>query len=436
MRKVRNNKRGVESFVVAKRGTTIYAPVTNTHLTDSVTGSVVLADGQLGVFGASGALREKSLIAADTAVTANSIAIYQGTDQDTVLPYPLWTRPYEKTQEIIANSNIYATKQVYTAGTNSTWVIKNIAALSATTFGMNIGFRGRAAQEFFSAQEGAYLNIEYITPVYTSAQLLTTAPVTEIINNVTYEILRNSASLNASIRNRGGNWPISAFAVDTTGASGVLISGLVAGSVVPVMTTSTGIKSIKLNAEQAASLVASATAAGLAGTSTIIVANITTPVLADAIMVMGMDRQPIFKDYEVLNKTRLEVGLTNGFNPTTIYNTEVSFAKEPQGSGAQLAMKYKFTQGQRKYNLIDITDPVVEFANPFDVTETYDVIVIHHDETQAIDTHNVVVSPMREYICIPTNVKGIAGVSPLWTALVARLDSYFTSANQGVLLND
>jgi len=436
MQSATNNKRYVESFVVSKRGQTIYAPVTNTHI-NAAGGNVVLNDGQLGWFATSGSLANKSIIGADTAAVAPNIALYQGTASSAApgaqqYNAPLWNRPYEKTQTIESRNNIIATKQSYKPGTFSVQVIKNVTALPLSTFGLRIAFRGRVAQEFFSSQEAMNLNVQWTTPAYTTGQLATAAPVSEIINNLVYDTLRNSQALTSSTRNRGGAWPIVALAVNTAGGSGTAISALVAGTAYNVISTTTGIRQVVFTADQITSLQAAATASSLGGSATIETVSITSPVTADAILLMGLDRIPAYKDYDPLFKTRLEVGLTYGFNPLSTYNVEASKAAEPQGSGLQLALKYKFTQGQRKYNLIDVTDPVVEFPNPFDTTETYDVLSIMHETVATIDTNHTITSPMVEYVCVPTATKGVAGAAAMFTSVASRFDTWLTSAGQPI----
>ena len=436
MQSTSNNKRSVESFVVSKRGQTIYAPGSNTHI-NAAGGNVVLADGQLGWFIADGVNANKSLITADTAANAPNIALYQGTQWSAnpgafSISSPLWNRPYEKTQKIESRNSIITTKQTYKPGSFSIQVIKNIAALSLTTFGYKIAFRGRVAQEFFSSQEAMNLSVQYTTGAYTAGQLATAAPVSEIINNLVYDTLRNSQALSMSSRNRGGNWPIIGLAINTAGGAGTAISALVAGTAYAVATTTQGVRTVSFTADQITSLQAAATAASLPGTSTVENVSLSTPVTADAILLMGLDRIPAYKDYDPLFKTRLEVGLTYGFNPLTTYSVEATKAAEPQGSGLQLALKYKFTQGQRKYNLIDVNDPIVEFPNPFDTTETYDVLMIQHEMQQTIDTDHTILSPMLEYICVPTATKGSTGSAAMFTSVSSRFDTWLTSAGQPV----
>ncbi len=430
-----NKRKPLASFIVAKRGTSLYQPTTNTHLNAS-NGGIVLADGQVGFFGEDGALTNLSLKSTDTTVAADKVAIYQGTPYSAnpamaVNQGPLFTRPYEKTQTIDFRRSVTVSKQAYTPGTLSTYVIKNITALPYTTFSLNINFRGRHTQVMGSAQEAISLNPQFNTPNYTSGQLATAAPVNEIIAQLTTAILRNSYLVNQGVT-RQGNYPVMALAVDSTAASGVVISTLAAGTVLPVLIDTYGTKSITLNAEMAESIKAAATAAGLSTANTIVPANINSPVLADAMMIVGLDRIQAIKDYEPLVKTRLEVGMTSGFALGSAYCRQVSFAKEEQGSARALNNLYLFTQGQRKYNLLDVQDPVVNFPSPFtDLTETYNVFVITHEYALMTDTVNSMLQTFTEYICVPTPVKGTPATTGLTDDIETRLESLLASSSNG-----
>ena len=261
-----NKRKAIASFLVANRGVALYEPVTNTHL-NAAGGAIVLADGQIGVFAESGQLMNKSLIAADTSVKANEIALYQGTSASAnpsqpQYPSPLFTRPYEKTQTINSRFPITVTKQPYTVGSLSTYTIKNITAVPFSNYALNIAFRGRNAQVIGSSQEAIAINPQFNTPAYTAGQLATPAPVSEIVNNMVVATLRNSSAINQGIT-RQGNYPVLALAIDTTAAAtGVVISTLTAGTVLPIMSDIYGTKNIILNAEQAASIIAACTASG------------------------------------------------------------------------------------------------------------------------------------------------------------------------------
>ena len=430
-----NKRSPIASFVVAKRGTSLYQPTTNTHLNGS-NGAIVLADGQLGFFGEDGTLTNLSLKSTDTTVLADKVAIYQGTP-DSANPAmikfqgPLFTRPFEKTQTIDFRRPVTVTKQAYTPGTLSTYVIKNITAVPYATFSVNVNFRGRHTQVMGSAQEAIALNAQFNTPNYTSGQLATAAPVSEIISQLTTTILRNSYAINQGVT-RQGNYPVMALAVDTTAASGVVISSLAAGTILPILIDAYGTKSITLNSEMAESIKAAAIAAGLSTADTIVPANNASPVLADAMFIIGLDRNPAIKDYEWMVKTRLEVGLTSGFALSSVYCKQVSFAKEEQGSARSLNNKYLFTQGQRKYNLLDVKDPVVNFPSPFtDLTETYNMFIVTHEYGLMVDHANSMLQTFTEYVCIPTPVKGTSATTGLTDDIETRLNSLLASSSNG-----
>ena len=422
-----NKKRPVKSFVIGGRGTSLYEPTGNTHLNASG-GGIVLADKQLGVFAEYGPLLMKSLKAADTTVAAPIVSIYQGT-VPTNYGGPLPIRPYEKTQSINFKNSVRITKQPYTKGSLSVWSIQNITALPLTSYSVKIQFMGRHAQVIGSEQEAINLIPQFVTPNYTSGQLATAAPVSEIINNMVCEINANSFAINQGYL-RQGNYPVLALAVDTTFASGVVLSTLAAGTVLPVFVDSLSTKSITLNQEQADSIKAAATAAGIALTSTVVVASRTTPVLSQAMLIVGLDRQKAFKDYEWMKKTKLNVGLNSGFAISSTTCAERTFAREEQGGAESLANAYLFTQKQRKYNLMDITDPVVDYPNIFtDMTETYNVFVIEHEEKYAVDSVNTFTGMLYDYICVETPTKGTEAVTGLFTTLETRLNTLLASAN-------
>jgi hypothetical protein len=436
--KPRNPRRSNEQFVVAKRGIALFNNGVNTHINNSSTRAVVLADGQLGVFATSGNKAHKSAAVSgtvDTALTMPSIAIYQGTESSSNpgnLNYsaPLWNRPYERTQDIDARNWVLGTKQLFERGANSVWTLKNVTAQSLTTYGLSVQFRGRWAEEFFGNQQAANLGIQMTTPAYSAAQLLTTVPVSEIIHRLAYDINRNSSNLSMS-QSRGGNWPIVGFAIDTAAGAGVALSALAVGTPVSIVTTANGPIQINLTQDQIDSLQAAATAASIALTATVVPVDLSALTTVNALLIMTLDRTPAIKDYDPTTKISMRVGLSYGFNYLATYLKEGSFAKEPQNGGRQLANMYKFTEGQRKYDLMSVEDPIVEFPNPIDPTETYNLLTIEHEYVEQIDHSHTSHSPMLEYILIPTTVKGVPDVGAgAFANLVTYLDSWLTSANK------
>jgi hypothetical protein len=444
----RDTKRKVESFVLGKRGVALLNTVapfltTNTHI-NGAAGNIVLADGQVGFFSDSGTIVNKSVITQggtpDTSLTVPQLVVYQGTDHsanpgDSTYMAPLWYRPYERTSAVDSRYPVNVTLQPYKKPAFSTWVIKNIAAISSSSFGLKIAMRGRHIQEFAGNQEALDLMTDYITPVYTSAQLLTTNPVSDIINNTVYQILQNSQALTISMRSRGGMFPIIGLAIDSTATStGTVLSAIVHGTPVPVIVSVAGqTRSVTFTQDMIDSLLVATTAAGIPNTAKIKpvdLSNTAAYPLADAMIIMGLDRQQAFLDYEPLVKTKLEVGLNYGFAYGTTYNKQLSFAQEAQGSGAQYFLKYRVTQGQRKYNHLTIEVPIVDFPNIFDKTETYDTIVIDHSVSNVIDASGAHInSPLKEFIVFPTAVKGVEGVSTAYTDTFTYINRWLASAN-------
>jgi len=115
----KSNKRPVETFVVMKTGTAIYnAAGAGNNITNS-SGNIVLADGQLGLFDATGFGSTGINVALDaTPTVAESPTFYiaQGT-QWSAAPatasntYPLWNEPYVRTAGISASGSVGVTKK-------------------------------------------------------------------------------------------------------------------------------------------------------------------------------------------------------------------------------------------------------------------------------------------------------------------------------------
>ena len=128
------------------------------------------------------------------------------------------------------------------------------------------------------------------------------------------------------------------------GASGT--TALAAGDVVPVINTNVGVRSITLTEAMATSIKNAAVAAAseFAGSTVAIAdlewniltvdtttAGLTTGGVADLIMLVSLDSTPVFKDRIPQVRTRLQVGLTTGFDFNLVGNTQYSAAYEGHG---------------------------------------------------------------------------------------------------------
>lgn len=445
-----SNKRPVENWIVMKTGQAFYntAGATNNIINS---GNVVLADGQIGVFDATGWGTDAINVAIsnNAATIAKNPAIYiaQGTEHSAALAnataaYPLWPRPFERTASINGRAPMSVVKRTYQAPTLSTWVLGQptgstgeIEALDNTEYQIRVAFRGRREDEFYNASGTATTNVSYLTPNYTT--LGTAEPVDHLIQNLVWNLNRNSRVIAFDRTRFRGKAPFVAFAVSDAGGTGTVIdngagTAIDAGEFVPVVNTNIGVRGITVTAEQAAAIKAAATGAGLSTSATILTVDLATAGtatggVADMIILMALDAELAYEDRIPQVKTRLDVGLSAGFDYDVVYHTEEVKAFEGSGSGRLLDLRYKATQGQRKYNLDHTEDPVIEFASPVVTTETYVIYNFEHTDSRQIDTTNVIESPKNEIVLIPS-----ADTTAI-TAFDTCINAWLTSANGSVI---
>lgn len=435
-------RRPVETFIVGSADSAL-TNVANPgeHITVSADGSINAASGQIGLVSSNGMGSIGINILTDATPTiaeAPVVYLIQGTAASAnpaaaTAAYPLAVRPYERTQDINSANYLYVTKQAAVSPTHSIFFIGGdnggadaIVATDETTYELEIAFRGRIFNELYSPEATNSFSPKFTTPNYTA--LGTAEPVDHLIQNLTYNINLNSYATHMPSSLYVGGLPIVALALDETAGQGTDTSTLTAGTILPVVTTSLGTRSITLTAAQAASIIAAVSAAGWAADTSILNINLTTAGtvtngVAEGILLMGLDRVLAYEDRIPQVKTRLQVGLTAGFDPNLVYNEEVSFANEGQGQGRVLDLWYKATHGQRKYNLDHTLDPVIEYASPINTSLTYAQYTIHHVDANQIDSFNVINSPMKEIVLFPTTA----------TTAIASFDTVFgawvTSAN-------
>ena len=419
-------KRPLESFLVAGSDT---AMPTSGTLTDS-TSDVGLNPGQLGLVADSiyGSVALNTYLdATPTVAEAPVIAIYQGNDNSNNLlgssaTYPLWVRPFERSNPIDGRGKVEVTKHLFRKASQSVWVVGDetgtageINVLDESIYGIRIAFRGRRVEEMQSEQQAAGLPVSVTTPNFTDLGKTEAEGRSWLVHNLAYEINRNSTALSNGSSRFPGKSPVIAFAIDSTGtassAQGITGggSGLAEGDAIDVVVVNGDTRSITLNAAQAAAINAATVSADgvVIGSTTwaIVPIDLTKAYteVCDIIMIMALDETTAYVDYIPQIKVRLKVGLPYGFDTASVDLEEHAFADPGQGSGRELDLLYKATQGQRKYNLRRTLHPVVEFPSPIDTDEQYNVYNIIHGHVGEIDMHNMGVNPFREIVCIPTS---------------------------------
>lgn len=180
-----------------------------------------------------------------------------------------------------------------------------------------------------------------------------------------------------------------------TGGVGTGVTGLVAGTPVAVekLDNSSGnpiTKSYTFTQEQILSLqnaYASDTAIGsiiLADISTSTGTPSTPATDADTFVLMGLDRTLFAaEDRSKAVKTRLDVGLTSGFNTSTVSSVQVSAAKEGVGYPRVLHLEYEETQGRRDGDIQYRGQGMTKISYPSDVlavTVPQDQVIITHSQ--------------------------------------------------------
>lgn len=440
-------KRATESFIVAKQGASTI-PVTGT-ISNSSTGNVNLTEGQLGFISQSsfGTVALNSFMGATPTITESpKIAIYQGTSASANIngataTYPLFVRPFEKTNDLDGvNSKIFVTKQIFRLAANNIWTLGTISStatgeinvLDETEYRMYITFNSRNMDEM---NNGVYQNgglrVSITTPDFTTLGTSAVLARDWIVTKLGYEINRNSSAFSLSQKYRGTD-PVVAIAVGIT--TGTAISGITAGDSFAVFTYNGVDRSITIDAELLASIVAAGTASGFTHLQKIVLseAGTTGSGTATGLFLIGMDRTLSYVDRIPEKKVRLRVGLNAGFDYSTVRLVEDNRADEGQGYSRQLEILYQNTAGQRKFAQRHVEDPVVAFPSPIVDGVQYHIYNINHGRSEQISVAGVSFSPYREIICIPRYSTGTT-TNPAIALFDTALNSWLTSSANPVI---
>ena len=435
-------RRANESFIVNKAGATTI-PVTGT-LVDTTTRNVNLTEGQLGIINVSpfGTVGMNSFTDATPTISeAPSIAIVQGTASSQSMTtataaYPLWVRPFEQTQPLVStDKDILVTKQAFRLGKHAIWSVGvpssstsgAVNVLDEVEYSLTVAWDSVRDDAQFHPFGTPSVTFTLTTPDFTTLASTYPQPIDYIVTQFAYQLNRNAQGL--SIGNQIGRNPFFALIVGIANsgpsgaAAGTAISGLTAGSSLDVITVGSTTRAITLTQEMVDSLQAAATATGFTHVFTTNLANAGTATggTATGLWVIGLDAIQAYTDYVPQKKVNVTVGLTRGFDYTTVTSVRAQTPDEGQGYGRQLSLLYAATQGQRKYFHRHTADPIVNFANPIVEDQQYTVYNIMHGYWNATGGRPEYV-PQREIICIPRYSSGTTT-----NAVIATFDTALNS---------
>jgi hypothetical protein len=189
----------------------------------------------------------------------------------------------------------------------------------------------------------------------------------------------------------------SSFATATlTGGVGTGVTELVAGTAVVIETFNGGTgsmsKSYTFSAEEIASLENAYSSTTIIGS--LIVADISTATGtpstpasdADVLAFVGLDRELFAaEDRADLGKTRLEVGLTSGYDTTLVSSVQVSAPAYGYGYPRDLHLGYEETQGRRDGDIQYRGQGMTKISYPSDVLALavpQDQVIITHSQSK------------------------------------------------------
>jgi len=260
------------------------------------------------------------------------------------------------------------------------------------------------------------VQVHYSTPDFTT--LGTVSGLDAIVENLVYQA--NTFSKAVTTNGRKGNKDFVCFAVDLDGSSGlgVLVSALdnTAGGV----DTGYGFNTTAAMGQAFADLV---TNTDLLTTSRVLPVDITTAGAAansDAIIVMSLDRD-IAVGYDRIAdvRTRIQVGLVDGFDYPTVSNVEGAQAQEAEGTARKWRIFYEDTMGQRFYGKNKTLFPFAyQYPDFINDAKSYDAMILEYEDVPYTLDSSLTTDPHKLIILVPSDATG---------TLKADLEAFFTN---------
>lgn len=444
---IQGNRFKSETILVASGDQALLA---SGNLAASSGNALNIADGQLGLVSLSnGYTRDYGAMiqAGDTITAAPIIKVVQGTPNSTnianVGPTMITDKSVVESAPLNSAYSMSFQASLATVAQYNSWVIGhvdgNTGALpeySNTDYQLNITFDGVKQNRYYGLSGMNSLNPSVTTPDFTVLNATYTDPRDYIVQNLAYEVNKNSKLFPVTSGQRGGNEPIVAFAINTAGGSGQTltgVAGLAIGATIDVVTISGQTHTITVDQAFKATVASWIAAASndVDGSSTIELIDLSAAgtasgVGADVLIVMAVDDDSAFLvDTVIDSKVKLRVGMTiNGTYPSLVTINESALPVLGNGDGKSWQEQYDRRAGMQVYNQQRWGDNRGLIVPPeyIDPTKTYvSYIILHWDEILVAGGHAQAL-PHKLVILLEANA-ATGAISDTTTS--ASLDSVF-----------
>lgn len=381
---------------------------------------VDLTNGQLGIYDASGKGANPINESIDPVDAPDSPSVYiaqgtsfSGSPLSAVGPAD---QVANQSQGFKGSSVKSITFEAAAPGVLSGWAIEDVNVASNTEYSFSVAFRSRIKDRNYTQTALEVLQVNVPTGDLTSLTSAEDFLVQSLVAQA------NTFSKLVSTNGRQGNRDIVAFAVRVAGGSGVSGASTISG-ITPGTTTING---VVITAEMEAALdnIAASSSTTIDGSSELVPVDLATAgsnaTGVDAIVVLGLDRD-LAVGYDRIDqvKTRIQVGLKNGFD-STVTLTEGSLAKEAKGTPRVWKRFFEDTVGQRIYGKNKTLFPFAyQFPNYINDAATYDVITVEYESEPYRRDHSLTVSNHKVIILVPSTGSNVA-------ALKSDLNSFFS----------
>lgn len=349
----------VEKVLVAAAGTVIEPTAQALY---NANGNSNLATGQVGFYNAA---NNTSFVGAGATMPVFFIAQGRDTSNDPPqLPY----RPIERSENIVVTNGVVFAGEICAIPTNNTWLLEDINVTDEEIYETRIAFHGRRS-DIYNGRNVPAIYGSFTAPNYTEAIAAGTyaslaAAEDHLVQNIVADLqAQGSKSTHAP--------SVIAIALDSTdaGSHTVTVADLIAASAGDKFTigwTNGEIaRPVQLTMTEAliATITAIEDAGDIADTAGVVPVVVTAEAAtqssldiagtgtsrADQILLIAPDVRLAAHDKIKQVKERITVGLTSGYNTSTVTKTEVADPSEGAGLGRNWQLFYESTDGLRKF---------------------------------------------------------------------------------------